>query len=70
MFVTLVILAGLIAVILTCFSWYRNIELLLVRIRKKDLSPSDIYLDYPIRVIWLVYISVLSVGFIVNNLFD
>jgi hypothetical protein len=69
MFIFLVLFVGLIAVTLTGFSWYRNVELLMVRVQRKDLTPSDIYLDYPIRLLWLVYISVLSVGFIVNNLF-
>ncbi|MFH0919050.1 MAG: hypothetical protein V1913_01695 [Fibrobacterota bacterium] len=69
MLTLIIILVGLIAVVLTGFSWYRNVELLALRIRKKDLTPSDIYLDYPIRLVWLLYVTVLSVGFIVNNLF-
>jgi hypothetical protein len=69
MFTFIILVVGLVAVTLTGFSWYRNVELLMVRIQRKDLTPSDIYLDYPIRLLWLVYISVLSVGFIVNNLF-
>jgi hypothetical protein len=65
----LIIFIGLIALTLTGFSWYRNYELLKKRIRNKDLTPSDIYLDYPIRILWLLYITIFSVGFIVNNLF-
>jgi len=68
MYAFIVVLVGLIAIVLTGFSWYRNIELLVVRVKRKDLTPSDIYLDYPIRLLWLVYITVFSVGFIVNNL--
>jgi hypothetical protein len=68
MYTFLIITIGLIAIILSGFSWYRNIELFLLRIRRKDMTPSDIYLDYPIRLLWLVYISVFSVGFIINNL--
>lgn len=69
MYTFIVIFVGIIAMILTGFSWYRNVELLITRIKRKDLSPSDIYLDYPIRLLWLVYISVFSVGFIINNLY-
>jgi hypothetical protein len=67
--VFLILFVGIIAVILTGISWYRNYELLLTRIKNKDLTPSDKYLDYPIRIIWLIYITVFSIGFIVNNLF-
>jgi hypothetical protein len=68
MYAFIVVFVGLIAMVLTGFSWYRNIELLVVRVKRKDLTPSDIYLDYPIRLLWLVYITLFSVGFIVNNL--
>lgn len=68
MFTFLILFFGTIAVVLTGFSWYRNIELIALRVKRKDLSPSDIYLDLPIRLLWLVYITVFSVGFIVNNL--
>jgi len=69
MYPFIILTIGLVAVILTGLSWYRNYELLLTRIKNKDLTPSDIYLDYPIRIIWLIYITVFSIGFIVNNLF-
>jgi hypothetical protein len=68
MYTAIIITVGLIAIVLSGFSWYRNIELLVLRIKRKDLRPSDIYLDYPIRIVWLLYITIFSVGFIVNNL--
>jgi hypothetical protein len=68
MYLFIILFIGLIAMVLTGFSWYRNVELLILRIKRKDLTPSDIYLDYPIRLLWLIYITVFSVGFIVNNL--
>ena len=64
-----VLVVGACALFLTGLSWYRNYELLMFRIKNKDLTRSDLYLDYPIRVLWLVYITVFSIGFIVNNLF-
>jgi len=69
MLTLIVLVVGACALFLTGLSWYRNYELLMFRIRNKDLTRSDLYLDYPIRVLWLVYITVFSVGFIVNNLF-
>lgn len=69
MLTLIVLVVGACALFLTGLSWYRNYELLMFRIRNKDLTRSDLCLDYPIRVLWLVYITVFSVGFIVNNLF-
>ena len=69
MFTTLILFLGAIGLVLTGFSWYRNVELLQKRIANNDLTPSDIYLDYPIRVLWLLYITAFSIGFILNNLF-
>ena len=69
MLTLIVLVVGACALFLTGLSWYRNYELLMFRIKNKDLTSSDIYLDYPIRVLWLIYITVFSIGFIVNNLF-
>lgn len=69
MYQFIIILVGVCAMVLTGLSWYRNYELLKLRLKNNDLSRSDIYMDYPIRVVWLIYITVFSVGFIVNNLF-
>ena len=69
MLTLIVIVVGACAVFLTGLSWYRNYVLLMLRIKNKDLTSSDLYLDYPVRVLWLIYITVFSVGFIVNNLF-
>ena len=69
MLTLIVLVVGACALFLTGLSWYRNYELLMFRIKNKDLTRSDLYLDYPIRVLWLIYITVFSAGFIVNNLF-
>ncbi|OGJ86255.1 MAG: hypothetical protein A2248_16320 [Candidatus Raymondbacteria bacterium RIFOXYA2_FULL_49_16] len=65
----IILIVGAMAITLTGFSWYRNIELLQKRIKNKDLTSSDMYVDYPIRLVWLLYITVFSFGFVINNLF-
>ncbi|OGS33542.1 MAG: hypothetical protein A2293_09010 [Elusimicrobia bacterium RIFOXYB2_FULL_49_7] len=69
MFTFLILFFGIIAFVLTGFSWYRNYELFAHRLKNQDLSRSDLYIDYPIRVLWLIYITIFSIGFIFNNLF-
>ncbi|MBL8028535.1 MAG: hypothetical protein JNL74_19075 [Fibrobacteres bacterium] len=69
MFTFIVLIVGACAVALTALSWKRNVNYMRTHIKNKDFMPSDLYIDYPIRVLWLIYISIFSVGFIVNNLF-
>ncbi len=69
MYATVIVFIGLCALVLVSLSWVRNIRYMRSHIKKRDFMPSDLYIDYPIRVLWLVYITIFSVGFIVNNLF-
>ena len=69
MFTSIILTVGIVAIILTGVSWYRNLEFMKLRIKKGDLTPSDKFIDFPIRLVWLLYITLLSFGFIINNLF-
>ena len=69
MFTFIVLFVGACAIALTALSWKRNVTYMRTHIKNKDFMPSDLYIDYPIRVLWLIYISLFSIGFIVNNLF-
>ena len=61
----MVYLVGAILLVLTLRAWAKNIHLLIKR--KKNLTPTDKVLNYPLLFLWLLFMTVFSVGMIVNN---
>jgi hypothetical protein len=59
--------AGIVLLVLLAGSYYKNIQILLKRVRKKDLTSSEIFINYPLTFLWLLFMTVFAIGLMVNN---
>lgn len=56
---------GAVLLIVTINAWIKNVKMV---IRKKgSFTPTDKLLNYPLLFLWLLFMTVFSIGMIVNN---
>jgi hypothetical protein len=58
---------GIGLLVLLAGSYYKNIQILLDRVRKKDLTTSEIFINYPLTFLWLLFMTVFALGLMINN---
>ena len=58
---------GIFLLVLLAGSYYKNFQILLKRIRRRDLSSSEIFLNYPLTFLWLLFMTIFAIGLMVNN---
>jgi hypothetical protein len=56
---------GGILLLLTVRAWYKNIRLMMKG--NRTYTPTDKLLNYPLLFLWLSFMTVFSIGIMVNN---
>lgn len=63
--VIIIKIVGAVLFIGTLHAWFKNIKILVTA--KKEYTPTDKFLNYPLLFIWLIFMTAFSLGMIFNN---